>query len=615
MNFTWNRYVVVPVLVVALGCIVATWQAPALADVSSAGASPSRTVTTGDRSPVDCVLTPDERFLISANQTSGTLSVVDLKQNKVVHEAPCGEHASNLAISPDGKRVFASATFAHELVAYDLSEAGTLQEVKRLWLGFEPRGIVVDKDNKHAYVALSTGHSIAVVDPVALVEQARIPVARWPRSLALTPNGKTLVAACSGDGAMTFVDVASRKVLRDEPFAGLNLGQMAVSQDNEYVYAPYIYHFGSGPTQRTIKLGWVTAARVIRLRVNAAKRQASLYLDTQGLAVSDPCGLAITPNEEWMASSASGTHEVLVFRNKELPFEGYNSRFLINEELRKDTDRYYRLPLGGRPMYMKFSKDNRHLYVANYLLNAIQVVDIASRKVERTIDLGGPKEQSLARQGEAIFYDGTRGFDQWYSCASCHQDGHSNGIAMDTTNDGRFGNPKMVPSLRYVTHTGPWTWHGWQKDLKAAMQKSMKESMLGKPLTDPEVDALIAYFGTLKGPRSPHLGANGQMTEAMIRGKAVFESEKAGCVNCHRGEYFTDGKVHIVGLEEAGDRYQGFNPPSLRGVYDRMSYLHDGQARTLEQLLRGPHSPEKASGGGKLSDQDVRDLVEYLRGL
>src|SRR6185369_6076640 len=150
-------------------------------------------------------------------------------------------------------------------------------------------------------------------------------------------------------------------------------------------------------------------------------------------------------------------------------------------------------------------------------------------KIARTIALGGPKEPTLARQGEAIFYDGGRGFDQWYSCASCHYEGHSNGIAMDTTNDGRLGNPKMVPSLRYVAHTGPWTWHGWQKSLPAAMRKSMGESMLGKPMKDEEVNALVAYLVTLEGPTNP-LQRKGKLSEAAERGKVVFESEKAGCV-------------------------------------------------------------------------------------
>lgn len=266
-------------------------------------------------------------------------------------------------------------------------------------------------------------------------------------------------------------------------------------------------------------------------------------------------------------------------------------------------------------MYLHFSKDNKHLYVANYLLNAIQIIDVPQHKIVETIALGGPVQPSLAREGEAIFYDGKRSFDQWYSCASCHFEGHSNGIAMDTRNDGRFGNPKMVPSLRYVAQTGPWTWHGWQKSLPAAMQKSMQESMLGKKMTDHEVKALITYFSTLEGPKSPHLGTSGELNESAQRGKAIFASDKAGCANCHRGEYFTDNKVHEVGLESSGDYYKGFNPPTLRGVYDRLGYTHDGQVRTLEQLLRGPHSPEKVTGNGKLSEGELKDLVEYLKTL
>lgn len=571
--------------------------------------------TSVDRSPVDCVLGVGERFLYTANQISGTVSVVDLASNQVVQEVPCGQRPSHIALAPDGKRLLISATFAHEVVAFDIQSDGQVVEAKRLWTGFEPRGIVIDTAGKLAYVALTTAHQVAVIKLDTLELEAKIDVGRWPRSVALTPDGKTLVAGCSGDGCLSFVSVAERKLLRDEPFTGLNQGQLVISNDGEFAYTPYIYHFGSPPTERTIKLGWVTASRIARIRVNSAKRQASLYLDTQGQAVSDPYGLAISSNEEWIACSTSGTHEVLVFRNKELPFQGYNSRFLIEESLRKDADRYYRLPVGGRPMCLHFSKNNRLLYVANYLSNAIQVVDVVERKIVKTIELGGPPEPSLARQGEAIFYDGQRGFDQWYSCASCHYEGHSNGIAMDTSNDGRFGNPKMVPSLRYVAHTGPWTWHGWQKDLNSAMKKSMKESMLGKPMKDEEVKALAAFMSTLEGPKSPHQGVAGKPTEAMLRGKAIFEGNVAGCANCHHGEYFTDNKVHEVGLESSGDYYKGFNPPTLRGVYDRMYYLHDGQARTLEQVIRGPHAPEKVTGNGKLSEAEVRDLVEYLKSL
>jgi YVTN family beta-propeller protein len=566
-----------------------------------------------DRSPVDCILTPDEKWLVSANQTSGTLSLVNLKSGKVMDEVPCGNRPACVTLDPTGKKVLVSAAFSHEIIVFDL-QAGKLREVQRRWVGFEPHGTVFDAAGKWVYVALTTAHAVAVLDAASLEESARIPVGKWPRSLTLTPNGKQLVVGCSGDGTVALVDVEKRQLLRLEPFQGLNQGQIAVSPDGEFIFTPYIYHFGSGPTERTIKLGWVTTSRIARIRVHTAKRVSSLYLDTQGEAVADPCGMAFSPDQKWLVCTASGTHELLLFRNEQLPYQGFSSRFLIDEDLRKDSQRYGRIPLGGRPMFVRFSRDNRHVYVANYLLNAIQVVDLQERKVSRTIALGGPAESSLARQGEALFFDGNRGFDHWYSCASCHYEGHSNGIAMDTTNDGRLGNPKMVPSLRYVTQTGPWTWHGWQKSLPAAMKKSMAESMLGKPLADQEVEALVTYLGTLEGPASPLLGPKRELSAAAKRGKEVFSGEKAGCAQCHQGEYFTDDKIHKVGLESAGDYYKGFNPPTLRGVYDRMKYLHDGRTNSLEETLRGPHAPEKL-GNGKLTEAELQDLVEYLKTL
>jgi YVTN family beta-propeller protein len=168
-------------------------------------------------------------------------------------------------------------------------------------------------------------------------------------------------------------------------------------------------------------------------------------------------------------------------------------------------------------MAVRYARDGKHVYVANYLGNSVQVVDVPGRKVARTIDLGGPRAPSLARQGEAIFYDGHRSLDQWYSCHSCHYEGHVNATSMDTRNDGSNGTFKTVLSLRNVTHTGPWTWHGWQKDLKAAMVKSITDTMLSKRPSDDDVKAMIAYLQTLRVPPNPYRNADGSLTEAARR--------------------------------------------------------------------------------------------------
>ena len=334
--------------------------------------------------------------------------------------------------------------------------------------------------------------------------------------------------------------------------------------------------------------------------------------------------MAVSRNNKFLAVSLGGTHEVMIFRTdgRRLPWRVNGSRDLIPTELLSGDGRYRRVPLGGRPTELAFAPDGKTLYVANYLADAVQVVDAESARLVRTIPLGGPSTLSLARRGEILFHAAERSFNQWYSCNTCHSDGHTNGLNFDTLNDGRqdlstahLRSHKKVPTLRRVTHTGPWTWHGWQTDLDDAMVESFTKSMQGPRPSSEDIKALIAYLDTLEYPRNPYTDPAGRLSAEAERGKAVYRSAKAACNTCHGGPELTDGKIHTVGLEEPDDAYRGYNPPSLRGLYDKDPYLHDGRSKTLREALTGPHSADAVSGLGELTEGELADLLEYLKTL
>jgi cytochrome c peroxidase len=274
--------------------------------------------------------------------------------------------------------------------------------------------------------------------------------------------------------------------------------------------------------------------------------------------------------------------------------------------------KFRRVDLGGRPMKAAF-KDKRHAVVANYLLDAVQVVDVEAGKLVRTIPLGSPSRPGLARRGEALFYDARRSHNQWFSCHTCHVDGHTCGLNFDTLNDDSYGNPKLTPTLRNVANTGPWTWHGWQKDLGAAVNKSLTETMFGPKPKQEETRALVAFLKTLQHPPNPRRGKDGSLDAAAQRGQTLFAG-KAKCARCHKGENYTSERNYDVGLEADGSPYWLWNPPSLLGLYDRGPFLHDGRAKSLDDLLRNHHTPAKL-GGKKLTNGERRDLVEFLNSL
>lgn len=614
---------------ILIGALIGSWQVsvniaaaekPATDETpSSEGALDSEASSTDevDRSPVDFVLGPAERWMVVANQTSDTISLVDLDSGEVLQELPCGRRPMAVAIESDGKHVLATASYSGELLRYAV-DGHSLQEVGRLFLGYEPWGVAVTPDNKTAYVALAAADQVAEVDLEEMEVRRLIPVGSWPRFLSLSADAERLAVGTSGEGGVSVIDTASGEKVFQENFVGMNLGRMWPSSDGQHVYFPWIAYLNNPITEHNIRRGWVLASRIARVNVHEHVRREAISLDPPGQAVADPHAVALNDDESWMVATASGTHELLVYRMKGLPWQDYGGPGdHIAHELRDNPDRFDRIELGGRPMAVRFCSDGRRVWVANYLLNSVQEVDVEAREVLRSIDLGGPEEPSIARAGEAVFLDGRKSLDQWYSCYSCHYEAGPNRPTVDTRNDGGFQNTyKTIRGLYNVASTGPWTWHGWQDDLRAAMRKSLAETLMS-PDTPRRSDqkALVAYLESLSPPPNWHRGPDGSLSEAALRGKAVFEGPTAGCINCHSGPEFTDGQIHDVGTGEPVDKYDGYNTPSLVGVARQVRWLHNGHAESLEELLTGAHNPADITGNGELTPSELADLIAYLKTL
>jgi len=632
--FTRNRITITAVVGVALFAALdfgpstptkQTADAAAPTALGSAATTAGSIPTDIDRSPVDLVLTPDERYLVTANQTSHSISLVDVTAGRVVAEAACGEHPMSLAMLPGGRRVLVACMYSGTVELFEfapplLTKPATLTKTTTIDVGMHPAGLAVAPSGAKAYVSLSASAQVAEIDLKKMEVAKKIDVARWPRQMAITPDGKRLAVSTSGDQTVSMVDLVAGKLdFQHRTGQGINIGQLDIDKTGKQVYFPWMIYRQFSINPGNIRLGWVLATRIARAQVNKNEYREAISLDVPGKAMADPHGFSLTPNEEWMVCSCAGTHELIAYRVADQKFMSVGGPGDLGDAgVYRNPEKFFRIDLDGRPMNLRTAKDNKRVFIANYLSNSVQIVDLKKREVMKTISLGGAKEPSLVRAGQAIFLDARRSLDQWYSCYSCHWEAGPNAPPMDTLNDGSTRTHKTVPSLANVAQTGPWTWHGWQKSFPAAMRKSLQDTMLGPQPTDDDVTALSAYFETLVPPPNPFAAAaakDSALAERVARGKTLFEGTKAGCIRCHKGEYFTDGEIHDVGLEEEKDPYKGFNTPSLVGVYQRVRLLHDGRAKSLEEALSGDHDPEKVTGNGALTPEERADLIEYLKTL
>ncbi len=580
------------------------------------------------RGPVDLAIDAGESWAATANELSGSASLVDLATGEVLDEVSLGGHPVAIA-RLDGTHLAISCPDSGEVLLAEVADK-KLSIQHRTQVGFLPHGLAIGKAQNSTtlppiFVGLQATGEIAELN---LAEQQaekrvvrRFPVGLWPRYLTASLDGKRLAVGLSGESAIAVVDVAAGEVLYREPLSGgINLGHLQASADGVNVYFPWMIYRSNPINARNIRRGWILASRAARVRFDGPADREAISLDVPGLAVSDPHGVALTPNEHRLVVSSSGTHELLVYRLKDLPFIGAGGPGdLIDEKLLRDKDLFFRIPVGGRPMAVRALSDSRSVLVANHTIDELQIVDIESKKLVRTINLGNTLTDSpaqlLVHRGMEIFYDGQRSLDQWYSCQSCHLDGGSNARPMDTWNDGTALTVKTVLPLHGVNETAPWTWHGWQNELDESIQNSFTDTMQGKEAKAEDVRALRAYLASIPLPANPFRSADGKLSEAAEAGRKLFESPETACSTCHSGPTFSDGLNHDVGLGSTSDKYPTHNTPTLLGTYRKVRWLHDGRAKSLEILLTQYHSPEKVSGTAALTDEQIQSLIAYLKSL
>jgi len=295
-----------------------------------------------------------------------------------------------------------------------------------------------------------------------------------------------------------------------------------------------------------------------------------------------------------------------------------------------------------------------------------------------------------AELGKRLFFDKRLSGDAAISCASCHMPEHGFSHP-DALSPGYPGNEhfRNSPGLINTAHKKSWQHDGrlgtnlndvtremltetylMNMDMRIMQERAkqdpeyvrmFKEAGYGEPSNGGIRNAIPEYLKTLTSRGAPF--DTNTMSRAAKRGQKLFTG-KGGCVSCHDGANFTDGKPHNTGVPENLDvfldpmRHQAFlayslfmgvenlynlkrDPgahvqthkadgsdmgkfmtPSLRELKFTAPYMHNGMIKTLPEVVKFYNQ-----GGGKdshksvlmkplkLTESEQKDLVEFLEAL
>lgn len=553
------------------------------------------------RRPVALAVIDEGRRVVTANQRSGSVSLVDPNSLKFLREIRVGKKLSDVVISPTDRSLLLTADEeAHELIAMRLT-GDTAIVRKRLNVSPYPVTVRVSADGTHAFVASLWSRTLTVVDLSAwLSDETETPqvtprtvrLSFAPREILFVDAANKLIVADAFGSKLAVIDPVSFRVesVRELPAHGIRQLRLHPTKPRLVMTHQMLsrlahttfddVHWGGLMVNclRSLPL-----ADVLDPKRDPLKGSDLEYLGGPERGAGDPAGFVMRP-DGLIAVALSGTDELVL--------DDGNHLFAK------------RLKMEERPTAVAISPDGLQAFVVNTLSDSVTVVHLARRDIVGTISLGTTPEPMAADRGERLFHNARLSHDSWFSCASCHLDGHTNGLLNDNFTDGTFGTAKRVLSLRGVADTAPYAWSGRFETLADQIKHSIQSTMQGEALAGEQASDLETYLRTL--PPVPPIGSSDQ--SAVFRGASLFD--QLDCARCHARPAFTSPRLADVKLKDE-QGLSKFNPPSLRGISQNGPYFHDGRATTLDEVF----NKFRHQLDGNLSPDQLRDLVAYLNSL
>ena len=592
------------------------------------------------RTPRSLVLCPDGTRLLVTAQDSNALLVVGAAERRLLAEIPVGRRPHGVAVDRECRVAYVTNEWEDTVSVVRLDQR---RVTATLPAGWSPEGTALSGDGRTLFAANWLGNDVSVLDLSSGREPQRIAAGNNPTALALSPDGRRLLVANelsrfvryphSPVSEVTEADAFSGRVLARYEFRNAHLlSGIAFAPDGDLALVPLVRPKNLLPALQ-VERGWMMTNGLGVLDLERGSI-TQVSLDEPGRFYADPSDVAVTPDGAYAFVSHGGVDRISVIGLPAL-------RRLVREASERDRDRLgndltrtaeyvrKRIPTGANPRGMAVSPDSRFLYVAVRLDDRIEVIDVARLERVGTIDLEGPRHESLVRRGEKVFHSARATLQRQFSCRSCHPNGHSDHLQYDFEPDGLGMSIVDNRSLLGIRGTGPFKWNG--KNTSLYMQCGIRFARFltrSAPFPPADLNALVAYINSLEP--FPSRSRPADLTPAQARGKALFERARtrngepipAGdrCITCHSGPLYTDALKHDVGTTSPYDKApwdagKAFDTPQLNAVALTAPYLHDGKARTLEEIWT-VHSPNDTHGvTSDMGKEGLNDLIEYLRTL
>jgi YVTN family beta-propeller protein len=583
--------------------------------------------------PREMVLSPDDHRLYVMCEASDEVRIVDTTSGKLVKVVAVGHMPRGISLSPDGRQIYVANSWDDTVSVID---ASSLKVVRTLATGFEPNSVISDREGKTLYVANRLSSDISVIDLQSGQESKRLLAGRGASYLALSADGKLLYCThvyprigahrTPPESEVTVIDTDRQRVIERKPLPNVaGVFHIALSADGKLGVAPQLRPKNLVPLAH-VEHGWAFGDS-LALFGDDVGGVVQVPIDELDRYFAMPYAAAITPDKSKLYVSSSGADSITVIDiPKMLSYVHASSGTIANDLSASSNYVVARIPVGRNPKGFLLSGDGKRLYVANRLDDSISVIDTNNDTVVSSIDLGGKQDMTSLRRGERIFYTARFAFQGQFSCANCHIDATFDGLQWDLEPDGFGVDIVDNRSIEDLSGTEPFKWNGGNANMATECgPRTEKYFYRSQSYNSAELADLVSYVMALPLRPNRYRLPAGELSPAQERGKAVFERkankfgktipESNQCAYCHSGPKYTNQKLADVGTGKKTDRSPLVDVPQLTNVAYSGPYLHDGSARSMEEIWTIFNPKDTHGFTNDLTKDELNDLIEYLRTL
>jgi YVTN family beta-propeller protein len=194
------------------------------------------TVLRGGTDPEQVALSPDGTRLYVANEDADTASILDVATGEILAALPVGGEPEGVTISPDGQFVYVTSEEDNQVSVISTASS---EVVAQFEVGPRPRASAFSPDSARAYVTSENGGGFSVVDTAVHEVSDTIDVPgdpSRPMGVVVSPDGTRLYVSTGRGRTVVAMDTTSYDVIGIATVGDRPWG-IALSPDGSLLYA------------------------------------------------------------------------------------------------------------------------------------------------------------------------------------------------------------------------------------------------------------------------------------------------------------------------------------------------------------------------------------------